>query len=238
MTRSVFYGFGAFVGSITGPTTCGWWADNPALLNWDPAQQILVDLGKSPEAARRGLIGWNDIQADDYAGYAYGGQTQIGPMWPGGRMTGACYLSATYWNSLTNKPPRVPAGFQGYDYEVTTVLYSQGESGDRRFIGVHAEVRSTQGSRALLALWTPGTSRIPGQLPFGTFWIDLATAVDAPSTQISATQQTGAAFIDAHVLAATGMRGPKIPYYLGSYRLVGRSRARRASTRLDLGRPL
>ena len=224
MTRSVFYGFGAFVGSITGPTTCGWWPDDPAVLNWDPARQITVDLGKNPEAARRGLIAWTDLQADDYSGYSSGGQTQIGPMWPGGRMTGACYLASTFWNSLgANKPARVPTGFQGYDYELTTVLYSQGENGDRRFIGIHAEIRSTQGTRALLALWQPGTSRIAGKLPFGTFWIDLATSVDAAATQISASQTAGAAFIDSQVLAATGMMGPKIPYFLGGYLLGRRS---------------
>lgn len=228
MTRSVFYGFGAFVGSITGPTTCGWWPDDPAVLNWDFAKQVTIDLGKNPEAARRGLIKISEIEADDYAGYSHGGMTQIGPMWPGGRMTGACFLESSYYNGLPNKPPRLLPGMQGRPYELTSVLYWDGALAGRRFIGVHAEIRQKKGQAALVAVWEAATSTVPGKRPFGLYWIDFPAHVhpiEPDLTEIGTGANdptTGAAFIDAQVLSATQRPGPKIPLYLGNYLLKAR----------------
>ena len=225
MTRSVFYGFGAFVGSITGPTQCGWWPDDPAVLAWDPTRQIAVDLAKNPEAARRGIIATNEIQADDYSGYAHGGLTQIGPMWPGGRMTGACYLESAYYNGLANKPNRIPPGFQGRAYELTTVLYWAGGLAGRRFIGVHAAIKNKQGARALVDIWEPGTSQIANKPAFGTYWIDFGAHVhpiepDFTEIGVGPTDpQIGAAFVDATVLRAVSLRVPKVPPYLGAFLL-------------------
>lgn len=230
MARSVFYGFGATVGSITGPTSCGWWPDDPALLNWDPAKQIPVDLGKNPEAARRGLIRVDEIQADDFAGYAHGGFTEIGPMWPGGRMTGACYLESTYWNGLgAGKPDRIARGLQARAYELTTVLYWDGPLAGRRFVGFYAEIQQVQGPRALAAIWAPGTSLVPGKAPHGVFWIDFPAnvhAIEPDFTEIGvgpADPRAGALFLDASVASALAAPRSKSPIWYGG---GGRVRAR------------
>src|SRR6478609_2850902 len=95
MTRSVFYGFPAFVGSITGPTTCSFWTDDPAQIGWN-SPQVTVDLSKNPEAVRRGAITEAQVQADDHALLGTGGMTRIGPMFPGGAMIGAVYLEQAF----------------------------------------------------------------------------------------------------------------------------------------------
>jgi hypothetical protein len=223
MTRSVFYGFGAFVGSLTGPTSCGFWPDDPALLGWAPAKQIPVDLGKNPEAVRRGLIKPDEIQADDYAGYSHGGLTQIGPMWPGGRMTGACWLESSYWSGLgASKPARIPPGFQSKPYEHTSVLYWDGPLAGRRFIGAHGEIRQRRGTtHALVALWEIGSSQIPGQAPFGTFWIDFpahAHAIEPDLTEIGLgpnDPQRGAVFLDSQLVTAMRLSLRKAPQSQG-----------------------
>ena len=230
MARSVFYGFGAFVGSITGPTTCGWWDDDPAVLGWDPAKQYHVDLGKNPEAARRGLIRIDEIQADDYAGYSHGGLTQIGPMWPGGKLSGACYVESNHWNNYgARKPKRVAAGVQAHQYEFSTVLYWDGDLAGRRFIGLHAEIRQPppKGStRAVVAVWAPGTSQVPGKAPHGTFVIDFATDVhpiEPDFTEIginAGDPQTGALFLSSNTFGAMSAPGSKTPRWLGGGRRI------------------
>jgi hypothetical protein len=232
MSRSVFYGFGAFVGSLTGSAACGWWSDDPAKLAWDHAKLVPVDLGKNPEAHRRGLIKVSEIECDDFAGYAHGGLTKIGPMWPGGTMTGACYLESDYWSTLpkTIQPTRIPHGFQGHAYELTTVLYWDGPLKGRRFHGFHVEIKSVQGASALVALWNQGTSRIAGQPPHGSFWIDLAAhahPIEKDFTEVgvgAGDPKTGALFLDANVSGAIRPFGPKVPPFLGHAFLVARSR--------------
>src|SRR3569623_592670 len=104
MSRSVFYGFGAFVGSITGPTTCSFWPDDPAQIGWT-SPQVKVDLSQNPEAVRRGLIAEDAVQADDHASWGTGGLTKIGPMFPGGAMIGAVYLQDAYMRTSGLAPP-------------------------------------------------------------------------------------------------------------------------------------
>lgn len=225
MTRSVFYCFGACVGSLTGRTSCSFWIDDPDQFGWNQAALIPVDLGKNPEAARKGLIPVTDIQADDYSGYGFGGLTQVGPMFPGGRMNGQIWLESTYWGTLgTRQPSRQIPGLQGYPYELTSVLYWDGPYAGRRFNGIYGRVvqpPQANTTRALVALFERGSSQFPGKQPYGTFWIDFARDVlpiEPEYTQVglaSTDPKSGALFIDATVLNATQAPMTKTPKWLG-----------------------
>jgi hypothetical protein len=209
MTRSVFYGVSAFVGSIVDATTCTFWADDPARIGFT-APQFRFNLANNPEAVRRGTIQPNQVEVDDFAGYGTGGMTTIGPMFPGGTMMGVCYVEDTHCAALGQYDPRSSA--PGQPYEWCTVIYYDANNGDppalvgRRFYGFHAQIQKLVGSVALVSLWARGTSRT--KPPLGTWWIDLATyahpATTAISTftQISAAQQAGPLFLDAR--AGTG----------------------------------
>lgn len=224
MTRSVFYGFGAFVGSITGPTTCAWWADDPARLGWDPSQLTTVDLSKTPEAYRQQLIRIDEIQVDDHGDYDGAGHTQIGPMWPGGTMSGGCWLEASYWqDTLGGKPDRQVPGWQGHLYELCIAIDWDADPEGRRFNGYHAEiVGSPTGSLVQVKVWNPGTSLIPGMPPAGTWWIDLARhtlPIETGFTEIgsgASDPKAGALFIDAEVADAMPLAWPKLPVGWGS----------------------
>lgn len=219
MTRSVFYGFGAYVGSLTGRTSCGFWPDDPDQLGWSSSTLVPVDLGKNPEAVRQGLITVADLQCDDFAGYAFGGHTQIGPMWPGGRMNGAVWLESHYWQSLgAARPPRANPGLQHRPYELASVLYWDGPLAGRRFSGVYGEIRpgQTSGTRNLVALWERGSSQVPGKQPFGTFWLDFTRDVHPIETDFTEVgtgnaPQSGALFVDSKVLAAMAAPITKTP---------------------------
>jgi len=200
MTRTVFYGFGAYVGAIDGLTTCSWWADDPASLKWSRQALVPVDLAKNPSAVRAGTLKVDDIEVDDHR--VDGGLTTIGPRWPGGSPIGQVWLSDTYWNSLGNKPDRHPAsaGGDAYDYELTSILYWVGPLAGRRFYGFHAKIVNCNGPLAQVEIWSGGTAR--GKQPAaGTWWVDLASsahAVDPIATQIAiGGQQEGALFLDA-----------------------------------------
>jgi hypothetical protein len=217
MARSIFYGVGAFVGSITGPTTCTFWPDDPATVGWK-SKQSAVDLAMNPEAVRRGTIAVVDLQADDFAGYGTGGLTKIGPMFPGGAMIGGLYLEEGYLAKIgLAKPGPRP-------YEWATLIYWDGPLAGRRFHGFHAQIRKNQGSLAMLSVWARGTSHLPNQTPMGTWWVDLGTdchPVEAGITEIGVAQgnpQSGAVFID-HKAGGGGViafDGPKNPKSLGS----------------------
>ena len=229
MTRTVFYGLPAFVGTITGPTTCSFWPDDPAHFRWAPHMQIAIDLGKNPHAARTGKIQIAEIEADDYIGYAHGGLTKIGPMWPGGTMNGAVWVESNHWDKLGGKghqPPRVPSGHTIQQYELTSVLYWDGDLKGRRFQGVHAEIHSVQGPLALTSIWNPGTSH-KGP-PIGTYWLDLSTVahpVEQGFTEISTDAKSpklGALFLDTALKDPKNTAGPvivfdgpKVPRWLG-----------------------
>lgn len=218
MTRSVFYGFGAFVGCLTGRTSCGFWAEDPDVLKWDHATLIPVDLGKNPEAARRGLIKINEIQADDYAGYCLDGMTQIGPMWPSGKMVGMVWLESTYWSGLKDPPPRIPPGMTASDYELTSVLYWDGPYAGERFTGVHGEILQVMkgSSIAMVSLWSAGGVQSKKQ-PFGTFWVDFAKDVHPVEPGFTTVDigrgvgASGAMFINSKVLRAGAYPPPKAP---------------------------
>jgi hypothetical protein len=231
MTRSVFYGFGAFVGSITGPTTCAWWPDDPNVLKWDATKLVPVDLGKSPEAVRQGLIKVSDIQCDDFT--TDGGLTKIGPRFPIGAANGACYLEESYWKGLPAgiRPTLKAGGMQCRDYELCSVLYWDGPLAGRRFHGFYVEISKPSGTRALVALWNQGTSAVPGQQPHGTYWIDLASqamAIEPGFTEVgvaAGVPQKGALFVDATVAHAIRPYGGKFPPSLGEELLVAEDEA-------------
>jgi hypothetical protein len=219
MTRSVFYGFGAFVGSIRGPTSCAFWPDDPGSFSWAAGMQVPVDLAKNPQAARAGKIKQNEIVVDDYAGYSVGGQTTIGPMWPGGTMNGMCWLESSYWAGLAAtgyQPPRLPANPQFKAYEFCNVLYWDGQLANRRFQGLHGAIQSEKGSLALVTLWQPGTSQIPGQNPLGTWWLDLdkhGHPIEQDFTEIGVGKaaKTGALFLDVAARGIVPYDTPKNP---------------------------
>ena len=221
MTRTVFYGFGAYVGTITGQTTCSFWPDDPQSLGWAAKAQIPVDLSKNPTAVRQNQISVADIQVDDHR--LDGGLTGIGPRWPGGQPIGACWLSETYWSSLgASKPSRQPpsAPDDAHDYELTSILYWDGDLAGRRFFGFHAKILSTQGPLARVQIWHGGTARGPGHPPAGVWWLDLAQVahpIDPIATQIEPGKVTeGALFLDAPTGRQLQLMGPKRPPAAGS----------------------
>jgi hypothetical protein len=206
MTRSVFYGVSAFVGSIVDATTCTFWADDPGRIGFN-AQQFQFNLANNPEAVRRGTIQASQVEVDDYEGYGTRGMTSIGPMFTGGAMMGLCYVEDSHCAVLGQWDPRQPGSGPGQPYEWCTVIYYDTNGGDpaalvgRRFYGFYAQMQKLVGTYALVSLWARGTS---GTKPaMGTWWIDLATyghpAAPAISTytQITAPGQSGALFLDA-----------------------------------------
>ena len=76
--RSIFYLTGAFLGRVEGETRCAFWADDPSEHGFAAERLIGVDLGRTPNAASAGTIGWEEVEVDDaYAGPggAIGGTT-------------------------------------------------------------------------------------------------------------------------------------------------------------------
>jgi len=220
MTRTVFFAFGAYVGSITGPRTCLWWPADPSTLGWDATLAISTDLGATPAAAAAGTIGAADVQCDDHR--IDGGLTSVGPLFPGGATIGAIWLAEPFYASLgDNQPPRQPgsAPFPCRDYELQeNVYWGNDPAGDRRFYGFHAEiVAPPQGGLVLVDLWNAGTSLVAGMPPAGRWWIDLATSSDSSSTTIAiGGAQQGALFLEATLAQTLALRGPKRPPNLGT----------------------
>ena len=217
MARSIFYGVGAFVGSITGPTTCAFWPDDPNKLKWDPTLLVKVDLAKNPEAVRQGTIAPGAVEVDDFAGYNTGGLTRIGPIFPGGATMGTCYLEDSKCAALGAHDPRsTPRA-----YEWVTVVYHDGPMAGRRFHGFHGNVVNANGNLGLVSLFPRGMSATAGAAPFGTFWLDFPAfvhPVEPGLTGITPVKgQQGAIFIDAK--AGGGgpsiFDGPKTPRYAG-----------------------
>lgn len=217
MARTVFFGFGAFVGAIKGPTQIEWWADDPAMSGFAATALIPVDLARNPSAARAGTIAVGAIEVDDHR--VDGGLTTVGPRFPLGATVGALWLSQSYYVSLGGRqPPRHPAAAAGdaYDHELTAVQ-CWGELGDRKFLGFHAKIVSTNGGLALVEIWHGGTGKRGGP-PAGRWWLDLAAvalpfdAADPAATQIALRGPAeGALFLDATTTGQIHLLGPKRP---------------------------
>lgn len=222
-SRTITYGFGAWVGSQTGLTTCGWWPKDPATLNppFDTNKLISSDLSKNLQAVRNGQITLAQVQVDDAP--INGGETKIGPTFPNGSVLNGCWLEKGDYDALpaTKKPPRIPADMQCRDYELTTVYYWSGALANRRFWGFYGEITSEQGQSALVSIWPAGKSLETGQQPAGSWWLNLpnvAHPIEAGFTQIGVgitNPKQGALFIDAPTRTSLGLSGPKVPKILG-----------------------
>lgn len=209
MTRVVFYGFGAFVGTINAQRQCSWWPDDPNNLNWATGLLVPVDLSKTPSAALSGAIPVSAIEVDD--DITSNGLSEVGPLFPLGRAVGACWIRDTYWNALgANKPPRQP-GTQFFDYELTSVQYFDGELGDRRFFGFHAKILAAQGGLSQVKIWQPGWAKPPAQDVMTVAWLDLAQVCDPNFTTIKNPGDEGALFLDRATAQSFVARRPKIP---------------------------
>jgi len=225
MTRSTFYGFNAYVGVISGQHECSWWPDDPVNYKFDPAFQIPIDLGKTPEAARQGKIKIDEILVDDFFGFKLGGRTTIGPDFPLGKTVGCCALEASYYDSLkpSIKPGRIPPGFQCRDYELTSYYYWDGPLAHRRFYGYHAEIKTTTKTHALVSIYPAGRSLVPHVAPVGTYWLDLnrsAHPIDKDCTEIGIganDPRVGALYLDANTTRVIALDpGSKHPVVFGS----------------------
>lgn len=219
MTQSVFYGFGAFVGQMTGSTQCKFWSDDPTTFNWDITKAIPVDLAKSPQAHRVGTIKLDEIQVDDHTSLPVTpGLTQIGPMWPDGTTVGAVWLESRYYDNLDPaiKPPRVTGG-DCRDYELTSFIEWAGPLSLRRFYGVHAKITNQLGLLSLVQIWQPGRSLVPNESPLATAWLDLA-AITTKLTGVSSianVNDEGPLFIDRPTATMLALAGPKLPRGIG-----------------------
>ena len=138
-TKHIFHAFSAYVGQVTGRTTCLFWPNDPSdpSINWDPKQLVPVDLSKTPSEARAKRIGWDEVQVDDYT--LNGGLTTIGPLFPGGHVVGGLWLHADYMTKIGLEETQKPN--HGHGHEFRSVLYAgDPKFGDRRFQGFHAKV--------------------------------------------------------------------------------------------------
>ena len=217
-TRSIFYGFGAWVGRLDGPTACAWWADDPNNLGFDQGKLIAVDLARNPAAYLKGAISMSNIQVDDAP--SDGGLTKLGPTWPTGSTINGLWVESTFYDDLDHKP-QFPQPFMNcHGYELTTVVYWSPDSRaiQRRFWGAHCEISAEQGTLALCTIWMPGTALT--QKPAGSWWIDLATQADPLSNGFTAVgtgsaPKHGALFLDSSGMRSIAIAGPKIPPYQG-----------------------
>lgn len=213
-TRSIFHGFGAWVGRLDSRTACAWWPEDPNQLGFDRKQLIEVDLARNPAAYRRGAIALDQIEVDDAPGD--GGLTRLGPTWPTGSTIDGVWLEAGFHGKLP-RPPPFPQPFMGcHAYELTTVLEwpTDPKGAARRFWGVHAEIKAEQGTLALCTVWAPATSS--RQAPGGSWWIDLAAQADPIANGLTAigtgrAPKRGALFLDAAALRGLALAGPKLP---------------------------
>lgn len=226
MARSVFYGVGAFVGSITGPTTCAFWPDDPVKLKWDPKLLVQVDLANNPESCRQGKIAPGQVEVDDFAGYGTGGLTRIGPMYPGGAVLGTVYLEDSRCGALgANDPRKAPNA-----YEWATVVYYDGPLAGRRFHGFNGTVHKATGNLALVSL--APRSAGAGSAPSGTYWLDFAAHVHPADPALPSITPTpgavGAVYIDVRAGGGGGIGfdPPKNPRYLGGVAAPGGRRVR------------
>ena len=217
-TRSIFYGFGAWVGRLDGRTACAWWADDPSNLGFDHGQLIKTDLAKNPAAYLAGSISIDQLEVDDAP--ADGGLTKLGPTWPTGSTINSVWLESNFYDHLPRRPAFPQPFMNCRGYELTTILEwaPDGKSVHRRFWGFHCEITAEQGPLALCTVWTPGTSQT--QKPTGSWWIDLAAHADPIANGFTtagtgAAPKQGAVFLDAFGTRGLALAAPKVPPYQG-----------------------
>jgi len=214
MTKIVFHCFSAYVGSVTGRTTCAFWPDDPNNLNWDPKKLVKVDLAATPSAARAGKIKWSDVQCDDHT--INGGLTTIGALFPSNHVIGACWLSEDYMKTVGLTTASKPQ--HAHDHELRAIFYDKDPSfGDRRFQGFHARVLGSApaAGQALTRaqIWSAGMGKAGGFS--GVWWIDLADISDQTESDVGAKGALeGSLYIDTdkkQSYTAAGGGGLKIP---------------------------
>lgn len=197
MAKIVFHAYSAYVGTIINRTICSFWTDDPAspAIDWDPAKQIKIDLSFNLKNAR---ANGGQIDIDDHM--IDGGLTTIGPMFPGGTMIGAAWLTDDFVDKRCKLKPTLPS--HCYPYELKAIAFVGDPTyGNRRFQGFKAKILGTQttGSSILsnVELWTAGTGRSGHAV--GTYWLDLATISlpDAESGEVGPKGAVdGALFLD------------------------------------------
>jgi len=216
--RTIFLGFGAYVGRIASQTRCELWTEDPTEHGFAADALIAVDLGKCTTAAMNGRIDWAEVEVDDHVNV--GGLTGIGPLWPEGATLGAVYLADHFVKRLAVRPT-LPV-IDGEPYELKTVVYHPGTAdprAGRRYCGFHAKVLDRRGSHALVQIYPGGSSKsLP---PLAARWIDLRSVevcdVGASSMTAIGAQDEGALFLEWElattwrVSSRTAFDGPKLP---------------------------
>jgi hypothetical protein len=175
-----------------------------------------VDLAKTPSAAIAGYIKVDEIDVDDHV--TNGGRTTIGPLWPGGTVIGACWVSDSYLAKLGHRRPSLAIGGDGHAYEYTVIRYFGGEQQDRRFHGFHANLLQTHNHLSLVEIWHPGTGAGAAK-PHGPWWLDLTAHAD-PSTPPLTPNQPGALHLDSKAARTLPMSYVKLPQYTGEFALA------------------
>jgi hypothetical protein len=216
MAKIVFHAFSAYVGTVTGKSTCSFWTDDPASppINWNAGSLVPIDLSRTPSAARASG-NWANVDVDDHV--INGGFTTIGPLFPGGTMIGAAWLSEDFMNR-NNLKAKKPG--HAHDHELIAIAYDGDKQlGNRRFQGFHARVGNTQGALTRVEVWTAGTGRSGN--PVGAYLLDLnavAHPVAAGASVVgpaSAPGHEGALFLDTAMkntyTPMGGGTGPKVP---------------------------
>jgi hypothetical protein len=216
-TKHIFHAFSAYVGQVTGRTTCLFWPDDPndPAIKWDPAKLVPVDLSKTPSEARAGKITWDDVQVDDYT--MNGGLTTIGPLFPGGHVIGGAWLHADYMKKVGLSEAQKPQ--HGHDHEFRAIVYAGDKTyGDRRFQGFHARVVGGPASGASsnvvrVQVWNGGHGR--GGSPTSMWWVDTDAVCDKSESAVGPGGATeGSLYLDAkdrQIYLAGGGTGPKVP---------------------------
>ncbi|HEX2692123.1 MAG TPA: hypothetical protein VHN14_36185 [Kofleriaceae bacterium] len=214
MSKVTFHGLPAWVGAILGPTICELWNRDPTQLHWDRTLLHTVDLAMTPSAAVAGRITVPQIEVDDHTGS--GGRTTIGPMWPGGAAIGACWFSDNCLARLgLSAKSRLPVEVDGHDYEYMTIQYFNGEQGNRRFYGFHANLLQVQNQLSLVEIWNPGTGAGSAKSA-GAWWLDLTAAAD-PNTPRLAPKKPAALFLEVGTVRTLRLFEPKIPPSVGTF---------------------
>lgn len=215
MSKVTFYGLPAWVGAIHSPTICEWWERDPSQLNWDRSLLHRIDLAKTPSTVLANQIPVSQVEVDDHS--TSGGRTTLGPLWPAGNAIGALWVSEIYLARNSLKPPGAPAGLGGHGHEFQFVQYFDGEQGNRRFHGFHANVLQQQNHLSLVQIWHPGTGASPAK-PAGTWWLDLAADAD-PNVAPLTPNQPAPLYLDNKSASKLPMFDTKLPPYKGGFAL-------------------
>jgi hypothetical protein len=222
IVKSVFYRCSAWVGRIDGETRCAFWSRHPAEVNYDPLLLIPIDLSRTPAAARKGKIDWDEVQLDDFRDdLDDDGMSTVGPWFPDGKTTGVIYLEKSYIERLREeiRPAFPPPGTPARDYELMSVVYRDGTGNARaglRYQGFHARIDSRDGSKILVHHGGRSLAKDPPvecALDLGSLDCD-AHEDDGGMTRIGhgkGKQREGALFIKVAVATGLNIRGGKEP---------------------------